>query len=146
MAGVASGLEIGSVFRGYRIDSVIGHGGMGAVYLATHLRLERRVAIKVLLPELAADESFRERFIRESQLAASLEHPNIVPVYDSDEEDGVLYIAMRFIEGEDLGSMLRRNGALDPALAVSVIGQAGSALDAAHAPASSTATSSPRTS
>ena len=115
MAGVASGLEIGSVFRGYRIDSVLGHGGMGAVYLATHLRLERRVAIKVLLPELAADESFRERFIRESQLAASLEHPNIVPVYDSDEEDGVLYIAMRFIEGEDLGSMLRRDGALDPA-------------------------------
>ncbi len=133
MTGVASGLEIGSVFRGYRIDSVLGHGGMGAVYLATHLRLERRVAIKVLLPELAEDESFRERFIRESQLAASLEHPNIVPVYDSDEEDGVLYIAMRFIEGEDLGSMLRRDGALDPELAVSMIGQAGSALDAAHA-------------
>ena len=133
MAGTASGLEIGSVFRGYRVDSVIGHGGMGAVYLATHLRLERRVAIKVLLPELAADESFRERFIRESQLAASLEHPNIVPVYDSDEEDGVLYIAMRFIEGEDLGSLLRRNGALEPEQALSVIGQAGSALDAAHA-------------
>ena len=109
MSGVTSGgLEVGTVFRGYRIDGVLGHGGMGAVYLATHLRLERRVAIKVLLPELADDESFRERFIRESQLAASLEHPNIVPVYDADEEDGVLYIAMRFIEGEDLGSMLRR--------------------------------------
>ena len=133
MAGVASRLEIGSVFRGYRIDAVLGHGGMGAVYLATHLRLERRVAIKVLLPELATDESFRERFIRESQLAASLEHPNIVPVYDADEEEGVLYIVMRFIEGEDLGSMLRRNGPPDRSLAVSMIGQAGSALDAAHA-------------
>ena len=146
MAGTASGLEIGSVFRGYRVDSVLGHGGMGAVYLATHLRLERRVAIKVLLPELAADESFRERFIRESQLAASLEHPNIVPVYDSDEEDGVLYIAMRFIEGEDLGSMLRRNGALEPEQALSVIGQVALRSTPPTPPASSTVTSSPRTS
>jgi serine/threonine-protein kinase len=106
---------------------------MGAVYLATHLRLERRAALKVLLPELAEDEGFRERFIRESQLAASLEHPNIVPVYDADEEDGVLYLAMRFIEGEDLGTILREQGALQPEFALDVIEEVASALDAAHA-------------
>jgi len=133
MAGVASRLEVGSVFRGYRVDSVLGHGGMGAVYLATHLRLERKAALKVLLPELSVDESFRERFIRESQLAASLEHANIVPVYDADEEDGVLYLAMRFIPGEDLGSLIRSEGALELPFVLSVIEQAASALDAAHA-------------
>jgi serine/threonine-protein kinase len=132
MAGVASGLDIGSTFRGYRIESVIGHGGMGAVYLATHLRLERKVALKVLLPELATDESFRERFLLESQLAASLEHPNIVPVYDADEEDGALYLVMRFIQGEDLGSIIRREGALDSKFVVTMIDQAASALDTAH--------------
>ena len=128
-----SRIELGSVFRGYRVDAVLGQGGMGAVYLATHVRLQRRAALKVLLPELAADEGFRERFIRESQLAASLEHPNIVPVYDADEEQGVLYLAMRFIEGEDLRSFMDRKGRLSPELTLTVIEQAASALDVAHA-------------
>jgi serine/threonine-protein kinase len=132
MAGGAPGLGVGDELAGYRIESLLGRGGMGAVYLATHLRLGRRAALKVLLPEYAEDEDFRERFIRESQCAASLEHPSIIPIYDADEERGVLYIAMRYVEGEDLKGLLERKGVLgDRALAV--IEQVASALDAAHA-------------
>src|SRR2546422_10339176 len=87
----------GRVLAAYRIESVIGRGGMGVVYAAEHLRLKRKVALKVLAPDLAADELFRDRFVRESEMAASLEHPNIVPIYDAGEPDGVLYIAMRYI-------------------------------------------------
>lgn len=82
-------VSIGSEIAGYRIESVIGRGGMGVVYLAEHLRLKRRVALKVLAPELAGDERFRERFVQESELAASLDHPNIVTVYDAGEADGL---------------------------------------------------------
>src|SRR5262245_53114691 len=85
---------------------------MGAVYLATHQRLRRRAALKVLVPELAEDELFRERFIRESELAASLEHPNVVPIYDAGEQGGVLFIAMRYVEGPDLRQLLRVQGQL----------------------------------
>jgi serine/threonine protein kinase len=85
-----SGLTIGDSIAGYRIEAFLGRGGMGAVYLATHERLQRKVALKVLVPELAADEVFRKRFIRESQLAALLEHPNVIPIYDADEVDGLL--------------------------------------------------------
>jgi serine/threonine-protein kinase len=123
----------GAEFAGYRIESVLGQGGMGAVYLATHVRLGRRAALKLLLPVHALDDAFRERFVRESQIAASLDHPNVVPVYDADEEQGVLYIAMRYVEGEDLGSLLRREGRLTPERALPLIAQAASALDAAHA-------------
>ena len=91
--------RVGSVLAGYRIERLLGRGGMSSVYLAEHLRLHRKVALKLMAPELADDERFRERFLRESQLAASLDHPNVVPVYDADESDGVLYIAMRYVEG-----------------------------------------------
>ena len=94
--------RLGSVLAGFRIERLLGRGGMSSVYLAEHLRLHRKVALKLLAPELAADERFRERFLRESQIAASLDHPNIVPIFDADEADGVLYIAMRWVEGTDL--------------------------------------------
>jgi serine/threonine protein kinase len=92
----------GETFGRYRIESELGRGGMSVVYLAEDPSLARRVAIKVLAPELAADTAFRSRFIRESQLAAGLDHPNIVPVYEAGEVDGDLFIAMRYVQGTDL--------------------------------------------
>src|SRR6266508_2381054 len=111
--GVAPG--VGETFGGYAIESVLGRGGMGTVYLATHKRLARRVALKVITPELALDEDFRARFLRESQLAASLDHPNVIPIYDADEIDGVLYLAMRYVSGPTLRERIRERGALTPA-------------------------------
>src|SRR5437870_475727 len=125
--------RIGSEIAGYRIESVIGRGGMGVVYLAEHLRLKRKVALKVLAPELASDERFRERFVIESELAASLEHPNIVPIYDAGEAEGLLYIAMRFVEGTDLKSLIEQEGALEPERTGGLVSQVSAALDAAHA-------------
>src|SRR5437867_2262548 len=125
-------IKPGSELAGYRVESLIGRGGMGVVYLAEHLRLKRKVALKVLAPELASDERFRERFVIESELAASLEHPNVVPIYDAGEADGLLYIAMRLIEGRDLKTLIEREGPLEPGRAVSLISQVASALDAAH--------------
>jgi streptogramin lyase/tRNA A-37 threonylcarbamoyl transferase component Bud32 len=124
--------RVGSVLAGYRIERLLGRGGMSSVYLAEHLRLHRKVALKLMAPELAHDERFRERFLRESQLAASLDHPNVVPVYDADESGGVLYIAMRYVEGSDLRELLRRYSPLPPARAVAIVGQAAAGLDAAH--------------
>jgi tRNA A-37 threonylcarbamoyl transferase component Bud32 len=124
--------RIDTEFAGYHIEALIGRGGMGAVYRARHLRLGRHVALKVLIPDLAEDATFRERFIRESQMAAGFEHPNVIPIYDADEEDGVLYIAMRYVEGSDLKSVLERKGALSPERTLSIIEQTASALDAAH--------------
>ena len=106
---------------------------MSVVYLAEHIGLRRKVALKLLGPELADDEAFRERFIRESQITARLDHPNIVTVYDAGEADGVLYISMRYIEGSDLERLLRGETRLEPARAASLISQAAAALDAAHA-------------
>ena len=106
---------------------------MGIVYKAMHLRLERTVALKVITPELAADEGFRQRFQREAQLAASIDHPNVIEVYDADESDGLLFLTMRWVEGTDLGTLLERSGRLDPESAVRIIGDIGFALDAAHA-------------
>jgi predicted Ser/Thr protein kinase len=125
-------LEIGSDFAGYRIDSLLGRGGMGALYLATHLRLGRRAALKVLVPELAADPDFRGRFIDESRVAASLDHPNVIPIYDADEVDGILFLAMRYVNGSDLKTLLDRRGRLSAAEAAAILAQAASALDAAH--------------
>jgi len=105
--------RVGSQIGGYRIDRLLGRGGMSSVYLAEHLRLHRKVTLKFLAPELAEDARFRERFLRESQLASSLDHPNIVPIYDADEVDGTLYIAMRWVEGIDLRELLRRERPLD---------------------------------
>jgi len=125
--------RVGAQLAEYRIEALIGRGGMGVVYLAEHVHLGKRVALKVLPPEYAADQDFRQRFEREARLAAALEHPNIVPVTDAGEFEGELWIAMRYVEGTDLGEVLRAHGALNPIRAVSILGRVGSALDAAHA-------------
>jgi WD40 repeat protein/tRNA A-37 threonylcarbamoyl transferase component Bud32 len=124
--------RVGTELAGYRIESLLGFGGMSVVYLAEDLRLKRRVALKVLAARLAEDESFRDRFLRESELAASIDHPNIVPVYEAGATDDLLFIAMRYVEGRDLKERLRR-GRLDPPNAIGILAQVASALDAAHA-------------
>ncbi|MGV1048590.1 MAG: protein kinase domain-containing protein [Solirubrobacterales bacterium] len=124
---------IGSEIAGYRIDARIARGGMGVVYRATHLGLERPVALKVIARELADREGFRERFLRESRLAARLDHPAVVPIFDSREVDGELIVAMRLVEGGDLRRLIDREGPLEPARAIALLGQVGDALDAAHA-------------
>ena len=122
----------GATFAGYRVESVVGRGGMGVVYRATDLSLERPVALKMIAPELAGDEHFRSRFLREPRLAASLDHPNVIPIYEAGEHEEHLYLAMRFVEGSDLGSVLEREGRLAPERALRVLGQVAGALDAAH--------------
>jgi hypothetical protein len=123
---------IGETFGGYRVQSLLGRGGMGTVYLATHERLARKVALKVIAPELARDEGFRARFLRESQLAAALDHPNVIPIYDADEVDGVLYLAMRFVEGPTVQALIRERGSLSSTDTVRIAEQIGDALDSAH--------------
>jgi serine/threonine-protein kinase len=125
--------RVGTEFAGHRIEDVIGRGGASVVYLAEHLRLGRKVALKVLAPHLADDEAFRERFIRESRIAAGLDHPNVVTVYDAGEVEGSLYISMRYVEGSDLGRLLRAEAPLEASRTVSILSQIASALDAAHA-------------
>ena len=124
--------RIGSDLLGYEIEEVIGRGGMGVVYRARDRALERNVALKLITPEYAGFTGFRGRFLAESRLAASLEHPNVVPIYGAGDQDGHLYIAMRYIEGRDLKQILL-DGVLTPARAISICGQVASALDAAHA-------------
>ena len=124
--------RIGTELAGYRIEYVIGRGGMGVVYLAEQLTLNRQVALKVLPAALREDVSFRDRFVRESKLAASVDHPNVIEVYDAGEADGVLYLAMRLVKGTDLKSLIRRERPLDPGRVVRLITQVASALDAAH--------------
>jgi YVTN family beta-propeller protein len=129
---VGSDPRRGNDIAGYRLEDLLGRGGMGAVYRAEDLRLGRKVALKVLAPELAENERFRERFLRESQLAASLDHPHIVPIYAAGEADGQLYLAMRYVEGYDLRQLLAREGPLPPERALRLVEQVGDALDAAH--------------
>jgi predicted Ser/Thr protein kinase len=124
---------LGASVAGYRIEAVAGRGGMGVVYRARQLALDRAVALKLIAPELARDTAFRARFARESRIAASLDHPNVIPVYEAGEDGDRLFIAMRFVDGTDLGRMLASEGALEPALAAELVAQAASALDAAHA-------------
>ncbi len=126
-------LVIGSTVAGYRLDALIARGGMGVVYRATHLGLERPVALKVIARELADREGFRERFLLESRLAASLDHPAVVPVFDSREVDGELIVAMRLVAGGDLRRAIDREGPLAPPRAIALLGQVAAALDAAHA-------------
>ncbi len=130
---VAGELTPGSSFAGYRIDSVLGRGGMSVVYLAEHLSLRRKVALKVLAPQLAQDVRFRERFVRESRIAAGMEHPGIVPIYEAGEDDGLLFIAMRYVPGTDLGGLIRSEGVLPSDRVAWIVGELASALDAAHA-------------
>jgi serine/threonine-protein kinase len=125
-------LPPGTEFAGYRIEAVLGRGGMSVVYLAEHLALGRKVALKLLAPQLADDDRFRERFVRESRIAAGMEHPNIVPIYEAGEAEGFLFIAMRYVPGTDLGRLIRREGTLDPGRALWIVRETASALDAAH--------------
>src|SRR3954470_140636 len=128
-------LPAGSELAGYRIEGVAGRGGMGTVYRAADIALDRPVALKLIAAQVARDQGSRERFRRESRLAASIRHPHVVTVFRAGEEDGRLYIAMDFVEGTDLKSLLAERGALDAALAAAIVSQVGSALDAAHAKA-----------
>ena len=125
-------LAPGTIVAGYRVEALIGRGGMGAVYRAEEAGLGRKVALKVIAPELAQDERFRERFLRESRIAASLDHPHVIPIYQAGEEDGVLYLAMRYVEGSDLAKLVAEEGALEPRRAVDLLSQIAEALDAAH--------------
>ena len=122
----------GDVFADHRIDALAGRGGMGVVYRATQLGLERTVALKIINPELADDEGFRKRFVAESKAAASVEHPNVIPVHYAGERDGVLFIVMRFVDGPDLRALVRADGRLAPERAAHIVAQVGGALDAAH--------------
>ena len=125
--------DVGSSIGPYRVEELLGRGGMGVVYRATDLRLGRPVALKLLSPELSGDARFRARFERESQLAASIDHAGIIPVYEAGDADGLLYIAMRYVDGSDLAQLLRREGPLEPSRAIELVGQLAEALDAAHA-------------
>jgi predicted ATPase len=122
----------GVTFAGYRVDELIGRGGMGVVYRAMDLALERPVALKLMAPELARDEHFRARFLREPRLAAALDHPSAVPIYEAGEHDGRLYVAMRYVAGSDLRTLLSGEERLSPERALAVLAQIAGALDAAH--------------
>jgi ABC-type branched-subunit amino acid transport system substrate-binding protein/predicted Ser/Thr protein kinase len=130
---VAADLDPGSEFGDYRITELLGRGGMGVVYRATDLQLERPVALKLIAPELAEDPRFRKRFLRESKTAASLDHGNVIPVYEAGEQDGRLFLAMRYVEGSDLRALLAGQGTLPAEQALSILGRVADALDAAHA-------------
>ena len=125
-------LPIGSQFVGYKITGLLGRGGMSVVYAAEHVTLGRQVALKLLDPALAANEEFRERFIRESRLAASLDHPNIISIYDAGEANGILFIAMRHVDGADLRTVIDREGPLSLGQTLFFIEQVASALADAH--------------
>jgi len=123
---------VGDEFAGYRVRAVLGRGGMSVVYQAENLRLSSVIALKVLAPELAADDVFRARFLEESRIAASLNHPNVIPIYDMGSQDDLLYIAMRYVSGTDMRQMIKKRGRILPATALFLVGQAARALDAAH--------------
>jgi hypothetical protein len=126
------GLSVGSRLAGYRIDGLLGEGGMGAVYRAWQPDLQRVVALKVIAQALARDASFRQRFQREAVAAAAIDHPNVVPVYETGAARGRLFLAMRMVDGVDLAALIEREGLLEPRSAVSLVRQAAAALDAAH--------------
>ena len=123
--------RVGTDLLGYRIEALLGRGGMGVVYRAYDTRLKRKVALKLLAQELREDDRFRQRFLTESELAASLDHPNVIPIYEAGEVEGVLFVAMRYVDGQDLKTVLR-HGALPPDRAISIVGQVARALDVAH--------------
>src|SRR5262249_7304047 len=130
---VMAGLPlVGDEFAGYRVRAVLGRGGVSVVYQAENVRLSSGIALEVLAPELAADDVFRARFLEESRIAASLNHPNVIPIYDMGSHDELLYIAMRYVSGTDLRQMIKKRGRILPATALFLVGQAARALDAAH--------------
>jgi serine/threonine protein kinase len=124
--------EIGEELAGYKIEAIAGRGGMGVVFRAEHLHLNRVVALKVLTADLAGNRSFRQRFVREAQTAARLDHPNIVPVFDAGDFDNLLYIAMKYIDGVDLGHVLDAEERLSPQRTVDLLTDIADALDVAH--------------
>src|SRR4051812_27872759 len=126
-------LEPGSTFAGHRIEDVAGRGGMGVVYRATQLALDRTVALKVIASGLLEDQAVRNRFVRESKVAASIDHPNVIPIYYAGDENGIAYIAMRYVPGDDIRSLVRREGPLKPERAARIVTQLAGALDEAHA-------------
>lgn len=126
-------LPPGAEIANYRVSRVVGRGGMGVVYLAEHTHLGRMAALKTISGVHAQTPEFRERFVRESRLAAQIDHPNIVPIYDAGESEGLLYLAMRFVDGEDLDRLNEREAPLDAGPVLDVLAQVASALDAAHA-------------
>ena len=128
----AGDLPAGARIGDYKILDVLGRGGMSVVYLAEHETLDRKVALKLLAPQLSSDERFRDRFVRESQLAASLDHPNVTPIFEAGEAEGYLFIAMRYVDGIDLRKAIRANGALSTERTLSIMRQLAAALDAAH--------------
>jgi Protein kinase domain len=130
---VADQLGIGGQLGNYVIDSVIGRGGMSVVYRARHSRLGMWVALKVLAPELGSDDAFRERFLREAQMAATVDHPNVIPIHDMGVHESSLYIVMRYVSGGDLKSLMTSTGLLDPQETLTLLGPVAMALDAAHA-------------
>jgi DNA-binding NarL/FixJ family response regulator len=131
-AAPAGELDIGSTFAGHRIDGLAGRGGMGVVYRATDLALGRPVALKLMAPRLASDRVFRARFESECRLAAAIDHPHAVEVFHAGEEDGRLYVTMRYVDGTDLRAILRAEGRLEPERALHVVHQVAGALDEAH--------------
>jgi serine/threonine protein kinase len=130
---VPGGIAAGSQIAGYTIEEQIGRGGMAVVYRASDKRLNRHVALKILAPELASDAGYQQRFLREMRAAAAVDHPNIVPVFDAGEADGALFIAMRYVDGQDVRTMLETEPRLPAARVCHLVAQAASALDAAHA-------------
>jgi serine/threonine-protein kinase len=128
-----AGLAIGSRIAGYRIEALIGRGGMAEVFRAVDERLGRQVALKVLAPSLSRDDAFRQRFIRESRAAAAVDDPHIIPVYEAGDANGVLFIAMRFVRGGDVKSLIIRDGPLRPDRVIAIVAPVAAALDAAHA-------------
>jgi serine/threonine-protein kinase len=126
-------LRVGEEFAGHRIDGVLGRGGMGVVYRATDLRLNRVVALKLIAPALSADDDFRRRFQRESQVAASVRQPNVVTIYQAGEAEGLLFVTMELVEGTDLRGLITERGRIDLPTAAAIVTQIGAALDAAHA-------------
>ena len=130
---MSGGLTEGSELAGYRVTGLLGRGGMGFVYEAEHLLLKRKAAVKTLAPDLGGGADFKERFIRESQTVAAIDHPNIIPIYDAGEIDGLVYIAMRYVKGPDLEQLIAAGGTNEPLEALSMLEQVAGALDAAHA-------------
>ena len=125
--------RVGERVASYHIDQLIGRGGMAVVYRATDVRLDRMVALKILNPDLASNDSFRQRFIRESRAGAAVDHPHVIPVFEAGEADGVLFIAMRYVSGSDVRALIEREGRLSAQRTVDIVTQVASALDAAHA-------------
>jgi serine/threonine protein kinase len=126
-------LDVGSEFAGHRLEAIIGRGGMGIVYRARDLALDRVVALKVIAPEYTADPDFRDRFKRESQLAAQIRHPNVISIYRAGEDADQLFITMDYVEGTDLKAIIAVRGRLEPTAAAGIVAQVASGLDAAHA-------------